>query len=264
MWELLGQTLVSCQGKLRGLPRLYLKNPEVLKPVQEAGDELMTSYWNHAKPWAHGLEDETRGDSMTSREVAGSVYKITPTWRGESGETGPLECADFLAGTCSEMKLLGFTQAPARLSEKLEEQNWKAKGHFLLAFCCLWPQWVPSSGQDGVTAVKPSLSPCAVPVAGVTWLSLRWAAQSHSFVSSLVWNSRPRGAAGPGPGSRKPGLGQGWCWEWPWAPMTPDRTRDTALRSTASKADRRREQRCWSEGRVRQGGMRHKTKAEKT
>ena len=34
-------------------------------------------------------------------------------------KTGPLEFEDFLAGTCSKVKLLGFTQALERLSEKL-------------------------------------------------------------------------------------------------------------------------------------------------
>ena len=60
--------------------------------------------------------DETK---MVSSGLAVSLYKIIQTQRGESGKTGPLEFGDFLAGTCSEMKLLGFTQALERLSEKL-------------------------------------------------------------------------------------------------------------------------------------------------
>ena len=47
-------------------------------------------------------------------------------------KTQPLEFGDFLAGTCSKMKLFGFTQALERLLEKTQEKNLKAKNTFCL------------------------------------------------------------------------------------------------------------------------------------
>lgn len=54
-------------------------------------------------------------------------------------ESGPLGFGDFPAGTCSEMKLLGVSQARERFSEK-PEKNLEAQECVLLALCYLWPQ----------------------------------------------------------------------------------------------------------------------------
>lgn len=48
-------------------------------------------------------------------------------------KTGPLEFGDFLAGTCSKMKLLGFPQALERLGETVGEEL-ENKECFLFAF----------------------------------------------------------------------------------------------------------------------------------
>lgn len=93
------------------------------------------------------------------------------------------------------MKLLGFTQAPARLSRETEGSELESQG--TLSVCFLLSLTSASAilrsgwGHSG----QPALSPCAVPMPGVTWLLYHWATQSHPFVTPLVRDGVLRGLA---------------------------------------------------------------------